>query len=151
MLSALYQTNTLSGISMVLELTKQQSMFIVTLIISCIVFPRRIKWQTCHETLYWPHIPHQYEVNFISEDKGSIQLDIYHDLFIQERFENTKGVSRRRKSKKDRQHNGKKKKYKRTYNTMANRKKTKRKHNDLQKHRNIMIEQREHPNFFIQE
>jgi hypothetical protein len=28
--------------------------------------------------------------------------------------------------------------------------KTKRKHNDLQKHRNIMIEQREHPKEFIQ-
>jgi hypothetical protein len=47
---------------------------------------------------------------------------MYHDLFIEERFENTKGVIRRRKSKKDRQHNAKKKKYKRTYNRMAKRK-----------------------------
>jgi len=39
---------------------------------------------------------------------------------LQEEFEDTKGVIRIRKSKKNRQHNGKKKKYKRTDNNLQN-------------------------------
>ena len=38
----------------------------------------------------------------------------------QEEFEDTKGVTRIRKSKKNRQHNGQKKKYKRTNNDLQN-------------------------------
>ena len=49
----------------------------------------------------------------------------------QEEFEDTKGVIRIRLSK-DRQHNGQKKKYKRTDNTMAKKKKYQRTNNDLQ-------------------
>jgi len=39
---------------------------------------------------------------------------------IQEEFEDTKGVIRIRKSKRDRQHNGQKKKNKRTNNNLQN-------------------------------
>ena len=39
---------------------------------------------------------------------------------IPEEFEDTKGVTRIRKSKKNRQHNGQKKKYKRTNNNLQN-------------------------------
>jgi type III secretory pathway component EscU len=39
---------------------------------------------------------------------------------IQEEFKDTKGVIRIRKSKKDRQHNGQKKKYKKTKNDLQN-------------------------------
>jgi hypothetical protein len=42
--------------------------------------------------------------------------------FLQGKFEDTKGVIRIRKSKKDRQHNGQKKKYKMTNNDGQNRK-----------------------------
>ena len=48
-----------------------------------------------------------------------IVLLIYNDAF-QEEFEDTKGVIRIRKSKKDRHHNGKKKKGKRTNNDLQN-------------------------------
>jgi hypothetical protein len=41
-------------------------------------------------------------------------------IFIWEGFEDTKGVLRIRKSKKNRQHNGKKKKYKKTNNDLQN-------------------------------
>ena len=43
----------------------------------------------------------------------------------EEEFEDTKGVIRIRKSKKNRQHNGQKKKYKRTNNDQQNTHKTK--------------------------
>ena len=39
---------------------------------------------------------------------------------MQEEFEDTKGVIRIRKSKKNRQHNGQKKKYKKTNNDLQN-------------------------------
>ena len=39
---------------------------------------------------------------------------------LEEQFEDIKGVIRIRKSKKDRQHNGQKKKYKRTNNDLQN-------------------------------
>ena len=41
---------------------------------------------------------------------------VWHRQVDQEEFEDTKGVIRIRKSKKDRQHNDKKKKYRRTNN-----------------------------------
>ena len=44
---------------------------------------------------------------------------------MEEEFEDTKGVIRIHKSKKDRQHNGQKKKYKRTNNDLQNTHKTK--------------------------
>jgi hypothetical protein len=48
-----------------------------------------------------------------------IVLLIYNDSF-QEEFKDTKGLIRIRKSKKDRHHNGKKKKGKRTNNDLQN-------------------------------
>jgi hypothetical protein len=39
---------------------------------------------------------------------------------MEEEFEDTKGVIRNRKSKKDRQHNDQKKEYKRTNNSLQN-------------------------------
>jgi hypothetical protein len=39
---------------------------------------------------------------------------------FEEEYEDTKGIIRIRKSKKDRQHNGQKKKYKRTNNDLQN-------------------------------
>ena len=47
------------------------------------------------------------------------QLDISF-IFYQEMFENTKGVIRSGKSKKDRQHNGQKKRYKSTNKDLQN-------------------------------
>ena len=41
-------------------------------------------------------------------------------MFLQEEFEDTKGVIRIRKSKKDRKHNGRKKKDKKTNNDLQN-------------------------------
>ena len=41
-------------------------------------------------------------------------------ILVEEEFEDTKGVSRIRISKKNRQHNGQKKKYKRTNNDLQN-------------------------------
>jgi lipopolysaccharide export LptBFGC system permease protein LptF len=60
---------------------------------------------------------------------------------MEEEFEDTKGVIRIRKSKKNRQHNGQKKKYKRTNNDLQNIyiKQYKRTNNDLQ---NIYIKLR---------
>ena len=46
---------------------------------------------------------------------GNIKIDMK-----QEKFENTKGTIRIRLSKKNRQHNGQKKKYKRTNNDLQN-------------------------------
>jgi hypothetical protein len=46
---------------------------------------------------------------------GNIKIDMK-----QEKFENTKGAIRIRISKKNRQHNGQKKKYKRTNNDLQN-------------------------------
>ena len=42
------------------------------------------------------------------------------EVFMQKEFEDTKGVIRIHKLKKNRQHNGKKKKYKRTNNDLQN-------------------------------
>jgi len=43
-----------------------------------------------------------------------------HSNWLQEEFEDTEGVIRIRKSKKNRQHNGQRKKYKRTNNELQN-------------------------------
>ena len=47
-------------------------------------------------------------------------MHIYFYNFKYEEFEDTKGVIRSRKSKKNRKHNGQKKKYKRTNNDLQN-------------------------------
>jgi hypothetical protein len=46
--------------------------------------------------------------------------DIILDSIVLEEFKDTKGAIRIRKSKKNRQHNGQKKKYKRTNNDLQN-------------------------------
>ena len=62
----------------------------------------------------------------VTADRVNCQSNIQSSLIVdevtqtrQEEFEDTKGVIRIRKSK-DRQHNGQKKKYKRTYNDLQN-------------------------------
>jgi hypothetical protein len=65
-------------------------------------------------------------VAIVTADRVNCQSNIQSSLIVdevtqtrQEEFEDTKGVIRIRKSK-DRQHNGQKKKYKRTYNDLQN-------------------------------
>ena len=63
----------------------------------------------------------------VTAERVNCQNNIQSSLIVdevtqtrQEEFEDTKGVIRIRKSKKDRQHNGQKKKYERTYNDLQN-------------------------------
>jgi hypothetical protein len=51
---------------------------------------------------------------------GISNINYHHTFFYTKKFEDIKGESRIRKSKKDRQHNGQKKKYKRTNNDLQN-------------------------------
>jgi len=60
-----------------------------------------------------------HEITFFSKCKLCKNTNIYHVTFTEE-FEDTKGVIRIRKSKKDKQHNGQKKKDKRTNNDLQN-------------------------------
>jgi len=66
-------------------------------------------------------------VAIVTADRVNCQSNIQSSLIVdevtqtrQEEFEDTKGVIRIRELKKDRQHNGQKKMYKRTYNDLQN-------------------------------
>ena len=65
--------------------------------------------EQCHVTVTFQWIVRQISVEKDNEKRKS-----------QEEFEDTKGVIRIRKSKKNRQHNGQKKKYKGTNNYLQN-------------------------------